>query len=880
MLPPATPERGRPDLLGTLGVGLVAWLAYLRTLYPGLVGIGDTPKFQYVGAILGTPHNPGYPLYVALTHVFSWLPWGTPAWRANLFSAVCAALAVALLYRLGSQLGCGRAAAACAALGAAFGPVFWSQATLAEVYALAAALVLAVVSTLVAWAAPLAPRPERRPALLLAAIAWCALASGHHLTIVMSVPAFVLYALLSDARAALRPRVLWGGTLLVLAGLAQYLFVLVRTHQGAPYLGSSAHTLRELLDVMRGAQFAERLFVFDAGSLLTQRLPALAALVRAELGWAGVLLGCVGAGVLARHRWREALLLLLGAAGVVGFALNYRVDDGEVFLIPAFVLLWPLVAVGAQALLAAAAPRLPLGWPRRAIALLLLALPAAQFARHFDASDHSARSFEARYFEALFEALPTRAVVLAETYTVDQMVLYELFGAGHGARKHLRLVPRDAETIEVYARRGQTVVAFGRAQEELEQQGFRFRALTPVDGPLHAWLERLPAGTHALLAGAHAELPGLARMWARLGLAPEPGPFALHLSGGPPARLVSRGEGPRFALAFDGPNAAPQVEAGPEGAHIRVQGRTLASTIDGVALALVQPNGRVNAAWELSPPALEVPFTRRAFPAFVLTGLPDCAQVGNLGWQDVSPQGATGRVLAVLDNHAPFEARLALEARASQALALGLVQARGPGRPVLDRADTSAPPANADARTRIASRGAWRANDAGASARLVFDLGGLPERLWVRAQVDLDNPRRARLCRLSVGEPDEPAPRPGMRIALAQATAWLGPGWSEPRRDALSEYRALVGTEAELLLPAAPGMPARVSMEARALAATETLTLLVDGRPAGTHAARPGFVRYVFDAPDAGRNGEVVRLHVRGQNAGAWQVRSVWLLDR
>lgn len=878
---PAAADRKSLDLLGALGVGLLAFAAYLRTLYPGLVGIGDTPKFQYVGAILGTPHNPGYPLYVLLSHAFSWLPWGTPAWRANLLSAVAAALAIALLYLLVRQLDGGRAAASCAALSAAFGPVFWSQATLAEVYALAAALLLAVVLPLVAWGAPPIDRP-RRAGLLLAAIGCSAAAVGHHLTIVMSVPAFVAYVLLRDWRAALRRRVLVGGLLLVLAGLAQYLFVLVRTLQGAPYLGSSARNLRELWDVMRGAQFATRLFAFDTRSLLTERLPALAHQTHAEFGLAGLLLGLLGAWVLVRRRGHEALLLVLGATGVVIFALNYRVDDGEVFLIPAFMLLWPLVGVGAQATLDYAAARLPARATRHALALALLALPGAQLTRHWRASDHSARTFEARYFEALFDALPAGAVVLAETYTVDQMVLYELFGAGHGARKRLRLVPRDAETVEVYARRGLPVVAFGRAQDELAEQGFRFRPLTPTEGALHDWLARLPVESIALLAGAHAELPGLAATWRHLRIAPAPGPFALVLAGAHPTRVLSQGQGPQPSaiLATNGNARAGLAEATLAGARLSVGERTLASSVDGIALALVQVNGRVAGAWELPGPTFEVPFTRRAFPAFVLTGLPECAAVGNLGWQDVQAQATGGRVLAVLDNHAPFEASLAFEARAARVLSLRLVQARGPRQPTLDVLDARAPATPAADRTSVISRLSLRIDDDGTSARLVFDLGGLPEQLRVRARVDLDNPRRARLCRLVVGEPEQPVPASGARIALADATAWLGPGWSVPQREGLVEYRELAQAGAELLLPTPSIGWARVQVEARPDEIASALMLTLDERVVGTQPARPGFTRYTFDV-GAPATGDVVRVGLREPNArGHWQVRSVWMLDR
>ena len=187
-----------------VGCGLLALLVYLRTLYPGLVGDGDTPKFQYVGAIGGTPHNPGYPLYLVLSGLFARLPIGNLAWRINLLSAAGAALFVLLQVRLARLLGAGPAVAAAVALAAGFGPVLWSQATLAEVYSLAAALLSAVLVALVGWGTG-AGRTARG---LLLAVGLFALALGHHLTIVFVAPALALYALLVDRRAALRPRLL------------------------------------------------------------------------------------------------------------------------------------------------------------------------------------------------------------------------------------------------------------------------------------------------------------------------------------------------------------------------------------------------------------------------------------------------------------------------------------------------------------------------------------------------------------------------------------------------------------------------------------------------------------------------------------------------
>ena len=62
-------------------------MVYARTLAPGLVALLDTPMFQFIGRVLGVPHNPGYPLYVLLTHPVSTAAIRVAAVRINAFSA-------------------------------------------------------------------------------------------------------------------------------------------------------------------------------------------------------------------------------------------------------------------------------------------------------------------------------------------------------------------------------------------------------------------------------------------------------------------------------------------------------------------------------------------------------------------------------------------------------------------------------------------------------------------------------------------------------------------------------------------------------------------------------------------------------------------------
>jgi hypothetical protein len=63
-------------------------LVYVRTLAPGLIALLDSPMFQFIGRVLGVPHNPGYPLYVMLTYPVALVPLGSLPHRIKLFSSV------------------------------------------------------------------------------------------------------------------------------------------------------------------------------------------------------------------------------------------------------------------------------------------------------------------------------------------------------------------------------------------------------------------------------------------------------------------------------------------------------------------------------------------------------------------------------------------------------------------------------------------------------------------------------------------------------------------------------------------------------------------------------------------------------------------------
>ncbi len=98
---------------------------------------------------IGSPHPTGFPLYVALARLLALVPVGELAFRMHLASAAAAAVALGLVSALVAEVGGNRRAACAAGVGAAAllgaSLTFARQASVAEVYALNAALLAAAL---------------------------------------------------------------------------------------------------------------------------------------------------------------------------------------------------------------------------------------------------------------------------------------------------------------------------------------------------------------------------------------------------------------------------------------------------------------------------------------------------------------------------------------------------------------------------------------------------------------------------------------------------------------------------------------------------------------------------------------------------------------
>ena len=410
---PATARSAHRERWLALALGALAFWIYAagacRTIY-----VGDSGELTTAVFLVGIPHPSGYPLYVLLGKLWTLaLPLGSIAWRMSLFSAACAAGAVALLFTLARRLGLGRPAALLAAGLLAVAPSFWGEANIQRVYALGALCLVAALHAAVAW------EGDRTPARFALVAFLCALGATNHTFMLVFTAAFAGAALLVEPRLLVRARDLAGAALAFAAGLLPYVYLPLASRTDPALDWGDPETLDRFLAVVLRRGFWERRWLAGASDWLAIAGDFLASLP-GELTAGGAALAVLGALALlvARRRFVLALLLLTTGGNLVAMGLHGSRSDLFIwhrYYIPAYLCAALLAGLGAQAL----AERLP-----RRLAWLLLAVPLCGLAVHWREFDRSRYRVAEDYSRRLLAQLPPGAHLVASDDNILFVLLY------------------------------------------------------------------------------------------------------------------------------------------------------------------------------------------------------------------------------------------------------------------------------------------------------------------------------------------------------------------------------------------------------------------------------------------------------------------------
>ncbi len=444
--------KARADVFIGVLIGAASFGLYLKTLAPTLL-MADGAEFQFACYLLGIAHPTGYPLYLILGWLWSHLlPLGDVAYRINLLSAFFAALAAGLMYPLTLNIlkmtlgsvprPLVRAVAVIATLTLALSRTFWSQAVRAEVYALNSLFVVATLYMLILWSR----QEPRSPRTLQAAALVYGLSLTHHRTMILLLPAYLLFVWLTDRSALTNLKSLAELLLLMLAPQLLYLYIPWRA-PATPYLhiylgpGRELelydNTLRGFLGFVLGSMFRGELVGYQAP--LFGRLLMSGSFLATQFGRVGVLLGLVGMVRLGIGRWKVLVLLGLSYLGVVIFCLFYFIGDIRVLYTPSYIVFAIWVALGIAWIMRGAVA-LRGHWPRAypaigsALLMLFALIPFRSLwenYRRVDMSDY----YQARdTWEAILtQPIPEGAILVSNDRNEITPLIYLQYAEGKRA---------------------------------------------------------------------------------------------------------------------------------------------------------------------------------------------------------------------------------------------------------------------------------------------------------------------------------------------------------------------------------------------------------------------------------------------------------------
>lgn len=444
-------QRGLLPVLAGAGVCLLSFILYLMTLAPTVLYyelpvLRDSAVLQVKSYVLGIPDYTGYPTYVMLGKLFTYLPVGDAAYRVNLASAVYAALAVLFVCLIGYLLTDRPVAAAAGALAFGVSRIFWSQAVIAEVYTLNALFAAATIFVFLLW------RRTRRDRYLLLAAFLCGLALTHHITSGMLIPAGLLFVLVAAPRKFLEVGLLLKAAGLFLLGLLPYVFLPIRASMD--YLPEGwtwdqpkiskypPDTFYGFYNLVSGGAWKGRMWAFGPAEL-PERFSMYLDYLYGNLGQfniALVLAALLGVFYMIYADASAAVLVGVPFVGWLFHALEYNIEDIQYYFIPTYLVLGVFMAVGFGAMLDAVdglSGRLPSVVRAGTLALIsvaMLLLPLPGFTETYAAVDRSEDYEGRRMMDAVARKTEPNATVLHHRSPLYYMILVE------GRREDLTLI--------------------------------------------------------------------------------------------------------------------------------------------------------------------------------------------------------------------------------------------------------------------------------------------------------------------------------------------------------------------------------------------------------------------------------------------------------
>ena len=446
---PGSPDNTRLAMLASLSLFALTFLVYLKTLAPGVYGF-DSAEFATGVYSQGVIHPPGFPLYLLIGKLFTYLPFRDVAYRLNLMSAVFASITVVVLYNVVINIVDSRLSAWIAALLFAISNYFWQMALVAEVYTLFTALVIVDLLIVQLW------RKTGSKKFLFAFSFLYGITLTGHTSGILFAPAFAWLIVMTPSwhKSCWK----WVGLmfLLFIAGLSLYLYLPIRAsvHPLIDYTlfypDIDISTTSGLWWLISGKAYFNFAFGYTWQELPAETLRFVTYLWRNFLG-IGVVFGLIGLISLSRRNITFAVGAFLIFLANIVFFINYRVMDKDTMFLPAYLIWAIFIAVGLETIEKKLNHLVsPMGfgvWHKKLTAASQMLLVIMGLCLNWRWVDMSQATGYSSFAEALFGSAAPDSVIIAPW---SSAVVLEYYQVVQGARPDLKVINRSRLEVAKY----------------------------------------------------------------------------------------------------------------------------------------------------------------------------------------------------------------------------------------------------------------------------------------------------------------------------------------------------------------------------------------------------------------------------------------------
>ena len=450
-------------------VFLVALLLYSWTLAP-TVTLTDSGELIVVAQGLGIAHPPGVPLWIILAHLASLVPLGNVAQRINFSSALFAALTCAMLTLVVAEviitasylaatkrrksgtkkieeLGVAHPMVAAPALGAgllmAFSRTLWSYATITEVYALNALLIVLIFFLMLRWrrrivedrmhisTASNAGQVTRHDAFLYSAALIFGLALGvHHVTVALTLPAIAVIVFRTQGvRFFTSRRLVYAALISIGALVAVYAYLPLAASRSPVINWGHPRSLQEIWWHLTGRQY--QVYFSFKPEIMGEQFAEFCRMALREFGfpWLPLSLVLAFAGLADAFKRDRTIFwfLLTIVIADLAYALSYEIaEDKDAYYLPTFISIAIAAGLGIRWLIRSAVSKsLPVAKPSLAAVVAVLVVSTIALTANWPFNNRRQYFIAHDYVDNLLKAIAPNGLLL----TLDWQVVSPMFYA-------------------------------------------------------------------------------------------------------------------------------------------------------------------------------------------------------------------------------------------------------------------------------------------------------------------------------------------------------------------------------------------------------------------------------------------------------------------